>query len=104
MFITPKQAEDISPDSLEKLLQLPPENIGGAKLIYGFDFYYAAYYYGSIDIEPGPCRVKFEGTEDFQRAQLLEVSREGDACAVVLRLMLYPESLELRFCKAELEY
>lgn len=103
-YISPKMAENLSPESLDKLLLLPPENSFSAKLIYGFDFYYAAYYYGSIDIEPGQCRVKFEGTENFQRAELLSVSREGDKCAVLLRLMLCPESLDLRFCKAELEY
>lgn len=103
-FLSPGMAENLSPEILDKLLKLPPENFTGPKLIYGFDFYYAAYYYGSIDIKPGPCRVKFEGTQNFQRAELLSVSRDGSKCAVLLRLMLCPESLELRLCRAELEY
>ncbi len=102
--LSPAMAEDLDPDSLKALMSQPKDSVGKAKLIYGFDFYYAAYYHGSEDIQPGPCRVKFEGGQVSLRAELVSVQREGGECAVLLRLLLCPECIDLRFCKAELEY
>ena len=103
-YLSPAMADKLEPEMLKELMSKPKKAEGSAKLVYGFDFFYAAYYHGSEDIEPGPCRVRFEGTEQSMRAELVSLSRDAEGCAVVLRLLLCPECIDLRFCKAELEY
>ncbi len=102
--LSPAMAQELDVEKLKELMCQPKKPAAKSKLIYGFDFYYAAYYYGSEDIQPGPCRVRFEGMKDSLRAELISLSREGGDCAVLLRLLLCPECIDLRFCKAELEY
>ncbi len=102
--LSPAMAQELEPEKLKELMVQPKKAEGNAKLVYGFDFYYAAYYHGSEDIEPGPCRVRFEGMEQSMRAELVSLVREGGSCTVLLRLLLCPECVDLRFIKAELEY
>lgn len=100
--LSPEIAAELSPETLKSLMLTEPTGSGGPRLIYGFDCYYAAFYSGPDNIEPGPCRLRFEG--DTHRAELLSVSRSGTDCMLLFRLMLAPELLELRFCRAELIY
>lgn len=100
--LSPDDAVGLDPDTLSKLMQFSPGQSSGAKLIYGFDCYYAAFYSGIEDIEPGPCRLRFEGESYSRRAEIISVSRSEGECAVLFRLMLAPELLSLRLCRAEL--
>lgn len=103
-YLSPAMADGLSPARLSELMASRPEKAQGTKLIYGFDFYYAAFYHGGENIEPGPCRVKFEGEAQSRRAEMISVSRDGDECAVLLRLMLDEDAISLRFVNAELIY
>ena len=103
-YLSPADASELTPESLRELLSSRAQSARGPKLVYGFDQYYAAYYSGGADIGPGPCRVRFEGFEHSLNAELISVSRSGDECAVLLRLMTDCDSLGLRLCRAELIY
>ena len=102
--LSPLQAEELSPETLTLLMDRQPTGSKGPRLIYGFDCYYAAFYSGHENIEPGPCRLRFEGEEASRRAELVSCSRSASDCALLFRLMLAPELLDLRFCRAELIY
>lgn len=103
-YLSPDNSEGFSAEELRSILVSSPNNGGGAKLIYGFDCYYAAFYCGSDDIEPGPCRLRFEGQSQSRRAELITVSPSDTECVLLFRLMLDKELLGLRFCRAELLY
>jgi len=102
-YLSPEDAVGLSPALLTELLSSRPESAVGPRLVYGFDYYYAAFLSGSEDISPGPCRVKFQGFDDSCRAQLISVSHHGGKTALLLRLTQGgPEYLSLRFAEAEL--
>lgn len=102
--IAPADLDSFDSVKLKELMQSPPESGGGAKLIYGFDCYFAAFYKGESDIEPGPCRIRFEGDTEILRAEIISVSRSEADCVLLLRLMLNEKLLQRRFCSAELIY
>ena len=103
-FLSPEDAQKLTPEKLRELLSLKASAQRGAKLVYGFDQYYAAFYDGVEDIKPGVCSIRFEGSEEKQRAEIISVQCSDEGCAVLMRLMLNEESLSLRLCRAELIY
>ena len=103
-FLSPEDAEKLTPEKLRALLAEKASARRGAKLVYGFDQYYAAFYEGGENIGPGVCSIRFEGSEEKQRAEILSIERSDEGCAVLIRLMLNEESLSLRLCRAELIY
>lgn len=100
--LSPADTFELNAEKLTKLMQTAPGYHAGAKLIYGFDCYYAAFYSGHEDIEPGPCRLKFEGETESRRAELLQVSKEDSGCTLLFRLLLDTELSTLRICSAQL--
>lgn len=78
------------------------ETYGEKILILGFEPYFAAVYFGGESPEPGPCRVKFQGNEESERAELLRLFR-GDSGRLLL-LRLERENHGPIFCRAELIY
>lgn len=102
--LSPPKGE-LSTDALEGLLESRAQKPGQAKLIYGFDYYYAAFLSGVDKAEPGSCSVQFEGFEESCPAHIVSVSRKGDKCALLLRLCYSGSGFEkLRFCSAKLIY
>ena len=102
-YLSPESAAELSPALLDELLASEKDMRRGPKLIYGFDFYYAAFLEGAEYLEPGPCRVKFEDFDESLSADILSVSREDERCALLLRVRMgSAELLELRICRAEL--
>lgn len=102
--LKPGDAEGLTPEKLGELLDEKASAGRGAKLVYGFEQFYAAFYDGVEDIEPGVCCLRFEGSKEKQRAEIISVQRSDNGCAVLFRLMLSEESLSLRLCRAELIY
>jgi len=102
-YLSPSDAEALTPGSLDKLLASEPKKAGKARLIYGFDFYYAAFSEAAPDISPGPCRVCFDGTEEIYHGSILSVSTEEGRCALLIRLRISGEDFAcLRICRAKL--
>ena len=102
--LSPEDAEELTSEKLHELLANKASAQRGAKLIYGFEQFYAAFYEGGENIEPGVCYLRFEGSEEKQRAEIISVQRSDDGCAVLFRLMLSEDSLSLRLCRAEITY
>ena len=101
--LSPAHGENIDPKKLSALLASQPRNSGEAKIVYGFDFYYAAFISGYDDISPGPCRIKFEGFDESCRAEIISLSSEGGRTALLMRLTEGgSEYLSLRFADAQL--
>lgn len=102
--LSPEDAEKLTPQSLDALLQGKAKNAGGPKLIYGFEQYYAAYYSGEKELSPGPCRIKFEGFDKSRRAEIISAEAGDNGFAVLIRLTGSEECLSLRLCRAEIIY
>ena len=103
-YLRPEDAFSISPNKLETLMASKPDDSRGPKLVYGFEQYYAAFYEGEKPPAPGPCRIKFESIEHSLRAEIVEISADNGACAVLLRLSADNEKITFRFTEAELIY
>lgn len=101
-YLSPSDCTDLSPQRLTELISAQPQRLNSAKLIYGFDCYYAAFYSGDVDIEPGPCRLRFESQTEIRRAELIQVSHTETQCALLFRLMLDGSMLDMRMSRAEL--
>ena len=102
-YLSPADAENLSPRLLSSLLTSEPDSRQGSRIVYGFDFYYAAFISGYDDISPGPCRIKFEGFDESCRAEIISVVSEGGRTALLMRLTQGgSEYLSLRFADAEL--
>ena len=102
--LSPEDAENLTAQSLEALLQSKAKNAGGPKLIYGFEQYYAAFYSGEKKLSPGPCRIKFEGYDSSHRAEIISAEAGDNGFAVLIRLTGSEECLSLRLCRAEIIY
>lgn len=100
--LSPGDANGLTPEKLGALLSQKASSQRGPKLVYGFEQYYAAFYQGGEDLEPGVYYLRFEGAKEKQRAEIISVQHGNDGCAVLIRLMLNEESLSLRLCRAEL--
>ena len=102
--ISPADVSAMSAETLKELMQSGPAQKSGAKLIFGFDCYYAAFYSGHENIEPGSCRIRFEGESESRRAEMIHISKEDGDCTMLFRLMLDRQLAELRICNAQLIY
>ena len=99
-FLSPEDARPLSPEALDRLLALPPEKSGGAKLVTGWDCCCAALLVSGEPPAPGArCRVRLDGADRAYEAAVLAV----DENAVLLR---FTEGLELlcrlRFVEGEI--
>ena len=102
-YLSPADAENLSPKELAALLTAEPRSKPGPRIVYGFDFYYAAFISGYDDINPGPCRIKFDGFDQSCRAEIISVSSDGGRTALLMRLTQGgSDYLSLRFTDAEL--
>ncbi len=103
-YLQPEDAFDISPEKLDKLLASKPEAGRGPKLVYGFEQYYAAFYEGEKPPAPGPCRLKFEGMEEIFRGEIISLSGDEAAYALLIRLTADHTKITFRLKRAELIY
>lgn len=103
-YLSPADAQELTAERLDELMHAPADSYRGAKLIYGFECYFAAFYYGIDDIQPGPCRLKFQGEDFERRAELLYASSSPSKSVMLFRLLPDSEFYSLRFCTAELIY
>ena len=102
--ISPADISELSTQTLKELIHSAPVHNAGAKLIFGFDCYYAAFYSGHENIAPGSCRLRFESEKESRRAELIHISKENGSCSLLFRLMLDRQLAELRLCNAQLIY
>lgn len=104
-YLSPADAEKLTPEALEALLARPPEDAGGAegRLVFGFDCCLAAFFEGGDAPPRGACRLRLA---DGELAEGCVVSAAADAqgrTALLLRLTVFPEALYgQRFVEAEL--
>ena len=104
-YLSPEAALPLSVEKLRSLMSLPaPENRRDARLVQGFDWYYAAVtdYKGALP--EGKYSLRFDGFEESVKARLVEVSSfdKGER-ALLFRLMVgNAEYLKLRMVGAEL--
>ena len=104
--LTPDAPEETDTAALDKLFAAAPAESGksGGRLVSGFDWYYAAYAdTAGESIQPGECRVRFEGFEETVSARAISVNDEGGRRFILLRLTEGgAEYLSLRKTTAEL--
>lgn len=105
-FLTPADAERLTPERLEALLSDGEKEPGDeARLVYGFEQYCAALYEGEAVPAPGPCRLRLAGEEGELRARLLSVTTDAlGRRTLLLRLTDFPQALySARFIEGEIE-
>ena len=104
--LMPEAPEETDAAALDRLLAASPAESGrsGGRLVSGFDWYYAAYAGAAGEsIQPGECRVRFDGFEGTVSARAISVSDEGGRRFILLRLTEGgADYLSLRKTKAEL--
>ena len=104
--LMPEAPEKIDAAALDMLLAAAPAESGqsGGRLVSGFDWYYAACTdMAGKSIEPGACRVRFDGFDTAVSARTLSMSGEGESQFILLRLTEGgADYLSLRKTKAEL--
>ena len=96
---------DLTPEKLDKLLALPPETPGGAKLVTGRAFFCAAFYEGGNAPEKGDTlRLRFDGWDRPLPARVLSAAADDTGrTALLLRLTEGEDFLcRARFVEAEI--
>lgn len=100
--------EDVQPMSAERvrtvMASMPDDSPGSARIVRGFDWYYAAVSNYAGKLPTGKYSLRFDGFDESVSARLVELSpfREGER-ALLFRLMVGdPEYLTLRNVGAEL--
>ena len=104
-FLSPADAEELSPAALDVLLALPPEKSDGARLVTGWDCRYAALFEGADAPAVGTrCRLRFDGAAEPLEALVLRASQdETGRTALLFRLTAGAEALDReRFADAEI--
>ena len=102
--LTPETAEALGPGALSALLDAPPGERTGARLVEDAAWYYAALLPAGAQIpEPGPCRLRFEGFADSVPARLLRVREENGETLLLFRLTEGGDYLRIRKIEAETE-
>ena len=87
--LAPEAPEETDAAALDRLLAASPAESGksGGRLVSGFDWYYAAYAdTAGESIQPGECRVRFDGFEETVSARAVSVSDESGRRFILLRL------------------
>ena len=93
-FLTPADAERLTPERLEALFESEIQAQEAPRLVYGFTMYCAALFEGEALPAPGSCRLRADGLEDIVRAELLTVTTDALGRSVLcLRLTDFPEAL-----------
>ena len=93
-FLTPEDAERLTPERLEALLESETQTKEVSRLVYGFTMYCAALFEGEALPAPGACRLRADGFAEPVRAALLAVSTDALGRSVLrLRLTDFPEAL-----------
>ena len=104
-FLTPADAEALSPEKLDRLLETAPRAAGGARLVTGRAFFYAAFLEGDVPPEAGAVlRLRFEGRDGLLAARVLSAETDGAGrTALLLRLTEGEDFLgRARFVEAEI--
>ena len=104
-FLTPADAEALSPEKLDRLLETAPRAAGGARLVTGRAFFYAAFLEGDAPPEAGAVlRLRFEGRDGLLAARVLSAETDGAGrTALLLRLTEGEDFLgRARFVEAEI--
>ena len=104
-FLTPADAEGLTPEKLDRLLETAPRAAGGARLVTGRAFFYAAFLEGDAPPEAGAVlRLRFEGRDGLLAARVLSAETDGAGCtALLLRLTQGEDFLgRTRFVAAEI--
>lgn len=104
-FLTPADAEALSPEKLDRLLETAPRAAGGARLVTGRAFFYAAFLEGDAPPEVGAVlRLRFEGRDGLLAARVLSAETDGAGrTALLLRLTEGEDFLgRARFVEAEI--
>lgn len=106
--LAPEAPEETDAAALDRLLAASPAESGksGGRLVSGFDWYYAAYAdTAGESIQPGECRVRFDGFEETVSARAVSVSDESGRRFILLRLTEGgADYLSLRKTKAEIVF
>lgn len=98
-------AEALDAPTLRALLEAPPETAGKGRgrLVYDSAWYYAALLTKGAPLpEPGPCRLRFEGTSAWVPARLLQAVGTEEESFLLFRLTQGGTYLSLRRCGADL--
>ena len=89
-YLSPDALYGAGEKELVKLLSAAPKRAArtAGRLVSGFDWYYAAFAESSAPgLEPGDCRIIFDGFDDCADAQLIRSANLGDGRqALLLRL------------------
>ena len=104
-FLTPADAEALSPEKLDRLLETAPRAAGGARLVTGRAFFYAAFLEGDAPPEAGAVlRLRFDGWDRPLPARVLSAETDGAGrTALLLRLTEGEDFLgRARFVEAEI--
>lgn len=103
--LKPEDAERLTPEGLERLLDAePPETGDAARLVYGFSLLCAALTEGDVSPLPGPCRLTIDGAQGELAGDILSVTADAlGRRMLVIRLTDFPEKLyELRAVEGEI--
>lgn len=104
-YLSPADGENLTVASLNELLRMKPENKGGARIVTGRAWYYAALIPADAPLPAkGLCRITPDETGETITACIVSVSAaEGGKRALLLRLTEdSPECLSLRHFSASL--
>lgn len=97
--------EALDAPTLRTLLEAPPATAGKGRgrLVYDSAWYYAALLTKGAPLpEPGPCRLRFEGTSAWVPARLLQAVGTEEESFLLFRLTQGGTYLSLRRCGADL--
>ena len=103
--LTPADAEALTPEKLDRLLEAAPRDPGAAKLVTGRAVLFAAFFEGDAPPEAGAAlRLRFDGGDRSLPARVLSAERDGTGrTALLLRLMEGEDFLcRTRFAEAEI--
>ncbi len=104
-FLTPADAEGLTPEKLDRLLATAPRAAGGARLVTGRAFFYAAFFEGDAPPETGAVlRLRFDGRDGPLAARVLSAETDGTGRTALLpRLTPGADVLgRARFVEAEI--
>lgn len=105
-YLTPGDAESLTPGKLEALLEEGPGELEDTpRLVYGFTIFCVALLEGRDPPMPGPCRLTLDGAENRVHADLLSVTTDAlGRSMLLLRLTEFPEALyEMRAVTGTIE-
>lgn len=99
----PSLWETLDADTLKALLVTPPGEPGGARLVTGTAWCYAALLAAGEAPEKGPCRLRFAGFDRAVPARLVDTREDAGRTLLLFRLTEGGEYLRTRILDAEIE-